>query len=186
MELIQDKENYKAYLSLISIYIIWGTTYLAIRIGVKDLPPVLFAGLRWMIAGLILFSVLKLRGFELPKKQDIIPLTIIGLSLLGVGNVLVVFAEQWVPSGLTALLITTVPFWIVGIESLIPNGVKINRVIFSGLALGLAGIALIFGGDVERLFDSAYLGGVIALMIAVFGWSAGTVYSKYKRSTSIL
>ena len=178
---MSEKENFKAYLALVAIYIIWGTTYLAIRIGVKDLPPILFAGLRWSIAGPILLITLKFRGFGLPKKQELIPLAIVGLSLLGIGNVFVVFGEQWVPSGLTALLVTTVPFWIVGMESLLPKGVKINRIIFSGLLLGLGGVVIIFGGDIEKLFDSSYLGGVMGIMLAVFGWSAGTVYSKYKK-----
>ena len=178
---MSEKENFRAYIALIAIYIVWGTTYLAIKIGVKDLPPILFAGLRWFIAGPILLIILRLRGIELPKKTDLIHLAIVGLSLLGIGNVFVVFGEQWVPSGLTALLITTTPFWIVGLESLIPKGARINRIIFLGLLLGLGGVALIFGGDINKLFDSSYLVGILAIMLAELGWSAGTVYSKYKK-----
>lgn len=178
---MNDKENLKAYLALLSIYIVWGTTYLAIRIGVKDLPPVLFAGLRWLAAGPILFFILKLRGYALPKKEDLIHLAVVGLGLLGIGNVFVVFAEQWLPSGLTALLITTVPFWIVGIESVLPKGMKLNGIILLGLLLGLAGIGIIFGGDIEHLFEPSYLGGVLGIMVAVIGWAGGTVYSKYKK-----
>ncbi len=178
---MNKKENIKAYLAWIAICVIWGTTYLAIRIGVEDLPPLLFAGFRWLIAGPILFSILRLKKYTLPKKEDIIPLTIIGLALIGVGNGLVVFAEQWVPSGLTALLITTVPFWIVGLESISQKEFKFNTLIIIGLLLGFVGIGLIFGSDVDKLFDPSYLGGVIGLMIAVFGWSAGTIYSKYKK-----
>ncbi|MEW6195303.1 MAG: EamA family transporter [Bacteroidota bacterium] len=178
---MNKKENIKAYLTWIAICIIWGTTYLAIRIGVEDLPPLLFAGLRWLIAGPILFSILRLKKYALPKKEDIIPLSIIGLSLLGIGNGLVVFAEQWVPSGLTALLITTVPFWIVGLESISQKEYKFNTLIIIGLLLGFVGVALIFGSDIDKLFDPSYLGGIIGLMIAEFGWSAGTIYSKYKK-----
>jgi drug/metabolite transporter (DMT)-like permease len=174
-------ENFKAYLAWISICIIWGTTYLAIRIGVEDLPPVLFAGFRWLIAGPILFIILKSKGMALPKKEDIIPMGIVGLALLGIGNGFVVFAEQSVPSGLTSLLITTVPFWIVGLESILPNGARLNRIILFGLLLGLSGIVLIFGGDLQSLFDPKFFTGVIGLMIAVIGWSAGTLYSKYKK-----
>lgn len=178
---MKEKENIKAYLALFAIYIIWGTTYLAIRIGVEDLPPILFAGLRWLSAGPILLLFLLIKGYKLPNKFDLIYSAVVGLSLLGIGNVFVVYAEQWVPSGLTALLITTVPFWIVGLESILPKGVKINRMIFFGLVLGLVGIILIFGDDIDSLFNPNYLGGVIALMVAVIGWSAGTVYSKYKK-----
>ena len=106
---MSEKENFKAYLALFAIYIIWGTTYLAIRIGVKDLPPILFAGVRWIIAGPILLTFLLLRGHPFPSKKDIIHSSIVGILLIGMGNGLVVFSEQWLPSGLTALLITTVP-----------------------------------------------------------------------------
>ncbi len=178
------KENIKAYLAWIAICIIWGTTYLAIRIGVEDLPPLLFAGMRWLIAGPILFTILRLKNFELPDKKDLIPLAIIGIALLGVGNGLVVFAEQWVPSGLTALLITTVPFWMVGMEAVSKKEYSINSKVIIGLILGFIGVGLIFGGDIDKLFDPSYLGGIMGLMIAEIGWSAGTVYSKYKKVAS--
>ncbi|MBS3944908.1 MAG: EamA family transporter [Melioribacter sp.] len=174
-------ENYKAYLAWISICIIWGTTYLAIRIGVEDIPPVLFAGFRWLIAGPILFLILKSRGMALPKKEDLIPMGIVGLALLGIGNGFVVFAEQSVPSGLTSLLITTVPFWIVGIEAFMPKGVRLNLTVMFGLLLGLVGIILIFGHDLGSLLEPKFFAGVIGLMVAVIGWSAGTIYSKYKK-----
>jgi drug/metabolite transporter (DMT)-like permease len=178
---MNNNENFKAYLAWISICIIWGTTYLAIRIGVEDIPPVLFAGLRWLIAGPILFLFLRLRGMPLPQKEDLIPMGIIGLALLGIGNGFVVFAEQSVPSGLTSLLVTTVPFWIVGIEAFMPKGVRLNPMVIFGLLLGLTGIVLIFGNDLGSLLEPKFLAGVIGLMVAVIGWSAGTIYSKYKR-----
>ncbi|KAF0151928.1 MAG: DMT superfamily drug/metabolite permease [Ignavibacteria bacterium] len=176
-----ENKNIFAYLALFSIYIIWGTTYLAIKIGVQELPPALFTGLRWLAAGPLLMGILLLRKYKLPNKQDWIHLGISGLLLIGGGNGLVVFAEQWVPSGLTALLITTVPFWIVGIEALLPNGKKINIFVALGLILGLAGTAMIFGGDFHKLFEPSYLRGVIGLMVAVASWSVGTIYSKYKK-----
>ncbi|MBA4407254.1 multidrug DMT transporter permease [bacterium] len=184
MELILEKgKNTRAYLALGSIYIVWGTTYLAIRIGVENLPPVLFTGLRWLAAGPIMLLFLLSKKYKLPNKNDILHLGISGLLLLGGGNGLVVFAEQSVPSGLTALLITTVPFWVVGIEAILPLGKRINSTIIAGLILGLVGVSLIFGGDLKSLFDSSHIGGVIGLMFAVFLWSAGTLYSKYKKVT---
>ena len=180
---MNKEKNTRAYLALLSIYIVWGTTYLAIRIGVEDLPPILFTGLRWIAAGPILLLVLLLKKYKLPNKNDMFHLGVIGLLLIGGGNGLVVFAEQWIPSGLTALLITTVPFWVVGIDALLPQGKKINLTILIGLLLGLVGVVLIFGGDFVRLIDPSYLSGVIGLMFAVLLWSAGTLYSKYKKVT---
>lgn len=178
---MHKQKNLTALFALFSIYIVWGTTYLAIRIGVKDLPPVLFTGFRWLAAGPILFFILLLKKYSLPKKSDFKHLAIIGLLLLGGGNGFVVFAEQWVPSGLTALLITTVPFWVVGLESFYPVRKKVDRKIILGLILGLIGVLLIFGGDLTKIFDPSYLIGVVGLMLAVFLWSLGTLYSKHKK-----
>ncbi len=178
-----NKENLKAYIAWFSICIIWGTTYLAIRVGVKDVPPLLFAGLRWLLAGPIILIFLKLRGYKLPQKKDLKHIAVVGLLLLGVGNGLVAFAEQWLPSGLTALLITTMPFWVAGIESVLPVGPKLNFMIATGLILGLAGVCFILGIDFQLLLDPSYLSGIIGLMVGVLGWSSGTVYSKYIKVT---
>ena len=174
-----NKDNFKAYLAWVSICIIWGTTYLAIRVGVKDMPPLLFAGLRWLLAGPIILLVLKLRGYKLPEKQDLKHIAVVGLLLLGVGNGLVAFAEQWLPSGLTALLLTTMPFWVVGIESTLQAGPKLNLMIVAGLILGITGVIFILGIDFQPLLNSSYLLGIFGLMIGVSGWASGTVYSKY-------
>ena len=171
----------KAYIAWIAICIIWGTTYLAIRIGVSDLPPMLFAGLRWIAAGIILITIQRLVGNKLPSRNEIKHLAVVGIALLGVANGLVVVAEQWIPSGLAALLITTLPFWMVGFESLLPNGPKFNKYIIFGLLLGLIGVFLIFGNDLENWINSNYLFGVLALMGAVISWSLGSIYSKYKK-----
>ena len=90
-----NKDNFKAYLAWFSICIIWGTTYLAIRVGVKDMPPLLFAGMRWIIAGPIFLLVLKLRGYKLPDKKDLKHIAVVGILLLGLGNGLVAFAERF-------------------------------------------------------------------------------------------
>ncbi len=127
--------------------------------------------------------ILLIKKYKLPNQNDIFHLGVSGLLLLGGGNGLVVFAEQTVPSGLTALLITTVPFWVVGIEAVLPQGKKINLLIILGLILGLAGVSLIFGGELKNLFDAENIEGVIGLMFAVILWSAGTLYSKYKKVT---
>ncbi|MBK7379863.1 MAG: EamA family transporter [Ignavibacteriales bacterium] len=175
------KENWKAYAAWFNICVVWGTTYLAIRIGVADIPPMLFAGVRWLTAGSAIIIFLSLRKIKLPDKKDLLPLSVMGLLMLGLGNGLVVFAEQWIPSGLTALLITTTPFWMIGIESISSGRKKFNGTIIFGLILGLVGILLIFGGDIKYLLIKENLIGVLSLLAAVFFWASGTVYSKYKK-----
>lgn len=176
-----EKTNVKAYLAWIAICIIWGTTYLFIRIGVETIPPMLFAGFRWVAAGIILMGILTFSGKTFPKKSDIKHILIIGIALLGFGNGLVVVGEQWIESGLAALLITTVPFWMVGVESLLPKGPELNRLTIVGLIIGGLGVLLIFGGDLKYIFESKYLIGVLSILGAVVSWSLGSVYSKYKK-----
>lgn len=176
-----DKPNIRAYIAWIAICVLWGTTYLFIRIGVESVPPMLFAGFRWIVAGSILITILKISGKQLPKKTDLIHIAIIGIALLGFGNGLVVVGEQYVESGLAALLITTVPFWMVGVESFLPKGPKLNWMTISGLVVGSLGVGLIFGGDLKYIFETKYLVGVISILGAVVSWSLGSVYSKYKK-----
>lgn len=176
------KENYgfRAYLAWATICIVWGTTYLAIRIGVSELPPMLFAGLRWIIAGAMLTILLNLRGYPFPKFEELKHLAVVGIALIGIANGLVVVAEQWIPSGLTALILSTLPFWIVGSESLLPKGPKINWFIISGLFLGTSGVVLIFAKDLNVAIElNTFLGG-LCLVGAVVSWSVGSIYWKYK------
>ncbi len=133
------------------------------------------------MAGSILITILKLSGKQLPKKSDMIHIAIIGIALLGFGNGLVVVGEQYIESGLAALLITTAPFWMVGAESFLPKGPKLNWMVITGLVVGIFGVSLIFGGDLKYIFETKYLFGVLSILGAVVAWSLGSVYSKYKR-----
>lgn len=154
---------------------------MAIRVGVEHIPPMLFAGIRWIVAGTIFVTLLKFLGKTFPPKKDLIHIAIMSIAMLGFGNGLVVVGEQYISSGLAALLITTVPFWVVGMESFTSYRPKINKKIISGLLIGLIGIIFIFGGDWNDLFNTKYLLGVLSIFGAVVAWSFGTVYSKYKR-----
>ncbi len=179
-----DRTELKAYLAWISICIVWGTTFLAIKIGVQTVPPVLFAGLRWIIAGPLLLIILILKGVKLPPKEEIKHLMLIGTMLIGFGNGFLVFAEQWVPSGLSSLLITTMPFWIVGIESFLPNKFRLNKFVVYGLLIGFTGVSLIFLSDFENLIEPSYLIGILGILISIIVWSSGSVYAKHKKFRS--
>jgi drug/metabolite transporter (DMT)-like permease len=176
-----ENNQLKAYLAWGTICIIWGTTYLAIKIGVSDLPPFLFAGFRWIIAGPLFISILFIKKYKLPTFKDIKHLAVVGILLLGFGNGLVVVGEQWLPSGLTSLLITTLPFWIVGIESFVPKGPKLNLTVVLGLLTGLVGVSVIFSENLTDIWNAEYFPGVISLLTAMAVWGSGTVYSKYNK-----
>ncbi len=171
----------RALLAWANVCVIWGTTYLVIRIGVSEVPPLLFAGIRWLIAGLVFTAALRLRGAPWPRGGEIGHLAVVGILLLGLGNGLVVFGEQWVASGPAALMITTTPLVMVAIESFLPRGPRPNLAVVVGLLLGLAGVVLIFGVDLQAFADPGNRAGFLSLLGAVFFWSLGSLYAKYMR-----
>ncbi|MBN1301472.1 MAG: EamA family transporter [Melioribacteraceae bacterium] len=172
------ENNFKAYLAYSAICVVWGTTYLAIRIGVSDLPPMLFAGFRWLLAGPLLAIFLLFNKYSLPKMEELKYIAIIGIALLGVTNGLVVVAEQWLPSGLTALLISTLPIWVVIIESLVFGIKRVNITTIIGIVLGTTGIVTIFLDDFKYVYNIKNLIGIACIMIAMISWAAGSLYSK--------
>ena len=177
---MQDRELIKAYFAWAAVSIFWGTTYLAIRIGVEVLPPALFAGIRFLIAGLILIPILLLKGYSLPSKKDLIPISITGILLLTVANGTVVWSEQWVSSSLAALIIASIPFFMVGMEALMPNGEKLSLKKGLGILVGFCGIFLLLWPDIKGAINSAYLKGIMGLVIAIIAWAAGSIYSKHR------
>jgi len=161
------------------VCLVWGTTYLAIRISLETIPPFLMAAIRWLIAGAILLLALKLRGVRLPRPPSWPSLAILGTLLLGFGNGGVVWAEQTVPSGLAAVLVAMCPFWMVGIDVLMPGGEKLTLRRVFGLSIGFGGIVLLVWPDIHvGPSGRAFLNGVIATQIACAGWAAGSAYAR--------
>ena len=182
----------RAYAAWTAVCLIWGTTYLAIRISLETIPPLLMAAIRWIVAGGLLMAILKLRGERLPGPRAWLSLSILGVLLLGFGNGAVVWAEQTVPSGLTAVLVATSPFWMVGIDALMPNGERLTLRRVLGLAIGFAGIVMLVWPEI-RVGEGgrAFLGGVIAAQIACVGWAIGSSYARrrgrgYARDENVL
>lgn len=170
-------ENRKALIAYLAVCFFWGSTYLAIRVGVQDSPPLLFAGIRFIIAGALMLGYCKLIGYRLPKeKADITNMAITGLLMLLCGNGLVVFAEQWVGSGIASLIIATVPLFMAIIEFLFLRTVKMDIKSISGLLLGFGGVAYLILGDADT--SAIDLKGLAVLMFASLFWAAGSVYSK--------
>jgi drug/metabolite transporter (DMT)-like permease len=161
------------------VCLIWGTTYLAIRIALETIPPLLMAAIRWIIAGGLLIAVLKLRGERMPERREWPVLTLLGILLLGFGNGAVVWAEQTVPSGLTAVLVATSPFWMVGIDATMAGGERLTLRRVLGLAVGFCGIVMLVWPEI-RVGEGgrAFLGGVIATQIACVGWAVGSSYAR--------
>jgi drug/metabolite transporter (DMT)-like permease len=159
----------------------WGTTYLAIRVAVESYPPALMAGARFVTAGLVLFAFLELRGHPLPGRREIVDAAIVGIALLTVANGLVVWSEQWVPSSLAAIIVATLPLWVVGIEAVLPAGERITVRKLAGVFIGFAGLLLLLSPDLFGAADRKYVKGIFGLLLAPLAWAGGSVYSKYRR-----
>ncbi len=181
-----SRERFGAYGAWAAVCFFWGTTYLAISVGLETLQPTLFAGLRFLVAGGLLFFVMsRQRGARLPLGREWFDLGVIGLMLLGVGNGAVVWAVQWVPSGMAALLVATSPFWAAAVERVQKDGERAGVRGLLGMAVGFGGMALLvgphlFGGEV----NAKYILGVIIIQVGCFFWQAGSVYAK-RRPTGV-
>ncbi|HEX6642548.1 MAG TPA: EamA family transporter, partial [Thermoanaerobaculia bacterium] len=133
-----------AYAAFATVCVVWGTTYLAIAIALETVPPLLLTGARFVIAGVIMLAISKLRGERIPfDRRTLANLALIGFLMVGVGNLAVVWAEQWVPSGLAALLVATAPFWMAIIELFRRDGERISKQSAIGMAIGFIGVGLL-------------------------------------------
>ncbi len=164
-------------LALGSIYLIWGSTYLAIRFAIETLPPFIMAGTRFLIAGVLLYVVARGRGAPRPTRAQWRGAAIVGTLLLMGGNGAVTWAEQHVASGATALLVAMVPLWMVLLDWLRPGGRRPPHTVWVGIAVGFAGLALLVGpGHVVGGPGSAM--GVAALVVGTLAWATGSLLSR--------
>lgn len=159
-------------LALVSLYFIWGSTYLAIRVALESYPPFLMAAVRFIAAGAVLYGFLRWRGMPAPTRAQWINAAATGAMLLGLGNGLVCFAEQSVPSGLAAVAVASMPLFAAMFGGL--YGAWPARMEWAGLAVGFGGVVLLnLGGSM----GSAPLG-ALALIVAAAAWAFGSVWSK--------
>lgn len=158
-----------------AVYILWGSTYLAIRFAVETLPPFLMAGVRFTVAGAILYGWRRAVGFPRPTAKQWRAATVVGALMLLGGNGGVVWAEQWIESGTTALIVASVPFWMVLLDWLRPGGQRPRPRIWAGILIGFAGVLLLMGGPGAA---PEYTTAFIVLLLASIAWAAGSLYSR--------
>jgi drug/metabolite transporter (DMT)-like permease len=161
-----------------TLYIVWGSTYLAIAFAVQSIPPFLAIGSRFLVAGTLLYAFLRLRGKPKPDRQRIINAAIIGFFTLGVGTGFVAWAEQFIDSGFVALLITTLPLWFVLLDWLMLKGGAPNRQVILGLILGFIGIVVLTGPELKTGIQDANSLAIILVLVGTLSWSAGSLKSK--------
>jgi drug/metabolite transporter (DMT)-like permease len=163
------------------VYFFWGSTYVAIRLGVEVLPPFVLASIRFLIAGPIMLALCAARGLKLRQTpRDFGMLVAIGVLMLGIGNMGLVWSEQYLPSGLASLLIAVIPLYVAVIEVFLPNGEGLRARGWLGIGIGLLGLLVLLSpglreglhGNREQLWGSA------VAILSAFAWTCGSVLSR--------
>jgi drug/metabolite transporter (DMT)-like permease len=169
--LLKDNKA-RGWAALLIVWVVWGSTYLAIRVAVESMPPLLMAGARFLIAGLILFPFAA-RGRARPTRRQWLSCALTGVLLLAGGNGTLSVAERTVPTGLASLLIATVPLWMLGLDAVL-NRTRLGWVPAAGLLVGLAGVGLLSGS----MRGSVSIVGIVICLLAAVSWACGTIFSR--------
>jgi drug/metabolite transporter (DMT)-like permease len=170
-----------AYVAFATVCLVWGTTYLGIAVAIETIPPLLMTGIRFTFAGVLLLIVAAVRGTPIPRDlRTLANLALIGVLMVAVGNLAVVIAERWVPSGIAALLVATAPFWMALIETFRRAGERVTIRGAAGMLIGFAGVAMLVtpGANAGR-WSVPLLLGALAIQIGGIGWQLGSAHGKY-------
>ena len=170
---------FKPYLALVAVCFFWGTTYLGIRMSLETFPPLMLVCVRFIFSGSILLLFAKARGLYLPRGKELAAACFSGLLTLGVGNGALVFAEVAIPSGIAGLIVTISPFWLIGVEALMPGGERLHGPTIGGMMVGLAGAGLLFTPETAgHAIDHKLVYGFLLLQVGMAGWSFGSILQR--------
>lgn len=169
-----------AYAALISVCFFWGTTYLTIRMALESIAPMTLVSARFLLSGGILLLACRLAGAEIPRGRELARNAFNGVAILGIGNGCLVLAETWIPSGLAALIITISPFWMVGLNAIMPPRERLHGPTLIGMVIGLAGAALLVGPGAFAggAAGGAIINGFIVLQVGCFFWTYGSLLQR--------
>jgi len=180
----ERRRGFLIALNFAAVYVLWGSTYLAIRFGVRDLPPALMAGTRFTIAGGLLLGWLLWRRVPLPPRPLLWPIALTGLLLLCGGNWLVTWSELTVPSGMAAVIVANLPFFVAGLEAVRKDGERLSGFGVIGLLVGFAGMLVLMWPKLASLGAGRHsLGefkGELALLGANLCWASGSIYARHR------
>jgi len=172
-------------LALAAVCVFWGTTYLGIRVAIESMAPAVLMGLRYSISGIILLTVAYFSKAHLPSGRELWYTALFGVIIIGGGTGCLVWAEEWVPSGLAAVFITLSPFWMIGIDALIPGGERLHGPTIVAMLVGLAGTALLVAPEIVREgFGGPLLRGFVLLQVGAAGWCLGSILQRRHQTTA--
>lgn len=184
---MSKRERILAYGALIVVCVLWGTTYLAIRVAVRTIPDAWMSATRFILAGSILAAILKLRGHRFPPVSDWKHIAFVGICLVGLGNWLLVWAEKTVPSGPAALVLAVLPFYMLFLDPLgrrlarnFEGSEKHGTKTYVGLIIGFCGVGLLVLPELQHHVNGGFIKGVLVLQFGCAAWTIGSLYSKYK------
>ncbi len=185
----EHKHRARAYWAWIAVCISWGTTFLASRVALETYPPFVMAGTRHITAGVLIAIFVRTHGILLPPRESWPGHALLGALMVGAGNGFLIWAQQFVPSGVAAVMVSLIPIWMVSVESLMPAGERLRLRQVAGLLIGLGGIALLAssGTKLPGVGDRQFLLGALAIQGSCCGWAIGSAYAKrHKREENIL
>jgi drug/metabolite transporter (DMT)-like permease len=182
---VDPRTTFLTVAAFAAVYVIWGSTYFAIRIGIETIPPFFLAGSRFLVAGALLYAFVRRRAGGAPSGRDWLHAGVSGLLMLTAGNGIVTWAEKSVPSNVAALLVSAGPVYLALLEWARPGGRRPSLLVWAGIGLGAAGLALLVGPGRAEVRASAHgaeapsLGAVLAILWASFSFCLGTMYARY-------
>lgn len=180
-----QKSGALAYLALAAVCLIWGTTYLALRVGVTQFPPFLFSLIRFSIAGpLLVLFMLTIGKQKWPDRKTLFNQAVSGILMTALGVSMVGWAEVYISSGLAAVICSVMPVWTILINVLILKDEKPNWIIISGVLIGLTGIVLIFSEHLAEFANPLYIFGIVITFAANISWAVGSIWVKKKNENT--
>lgn len=167
-----------------ALYLVWGSTYTAILIGLESFPPLMLAGIRFLIAGIILYILFRSKGEKTPSLASIGQISVGGFLMLVIGTGTVAWVEQYIASGLAAIIVASTPLWFVLLDKREWHSNFNNRWVLMGLITGFAGVLMLFadGGSVSFTGDRMKMISFFVLVVGTISWTIGSLYSKYRES----
>jgi drug/metabolite transporter (DMT)-like permease len=171
----------RAYLAWGVICLVWGTTFLVNKVAIDAIPPLRLTGIRFLVAGLVLQGVVLARRRRSGAPAVPLRAGLVGIVTLGIGTGVTVWAQQWLPSGLTSVLTAATPFWMVLLDAAMPGGTRPSRHALGGLLLGLCGILLIASQQPLGSLRADYLWAVGTVLLAGVAWSSGSILTRHQK-----